>query len=141
MMTAFWILMGIGGAIAFLVFARNKPQEAQVLAVGLVVAVLIYVGFALTGRINQAWIAIEVTGVVAYNLVAGFGLRYSKRWLMLGWLAHPLWDVGIHLIGQGRDFRSSVYVLDCVSFDLLVAAYIATAQLGMLNLRKSNYET
>lgn len=60
---------------------------------------------------------------------------------MLGWLAHPLWDVGLHLIAQGRDFTPSVYAIACLSFDLLVAAYIATTQLGMLNLRKSNYET
>lgn len=84
MMTAFWMLLGMGGAIAFLVIARNKPQEAQVLAVGLVVAALIYVGFALTGRANQAWIEIELIGVVAYSLLAGFGLRYSKWWLTVG---------------------------------------------------------
>ena len=132
--------MGIGGVIAFLVFARNKPQETQVLAVGLVVAALIYVGFALTGRTNQIWIAIEVIGVVAYSLLAGFGLRYSNWWLMLGWLAHPVWDVGLHLSGQGRDFTPSGYAVACLSFDLLVAAYIAAAQLKMFNLRKSNYE-
>ncbi|WP_404800445.1 transposase domain-containing protein, partial [Atlanticothrix silvestris] len=50
------------------------------------------------------WIVIEVAGVGIYGLLALLGLRYSNWWLMLGWMAHPLWDIGLHLVNQGSVF-------------------------------------
>ncbi|MBD2693988.1 DUF6010 family protein [Anabaena catenula] len=137
-----WILFGLVGAISFITLTRIQPkQESQILAIGLVVAALIYIGFAIGGGANQLWIVIEVAGVGVYGLLAVLGLRYSNWWLMLGWMAHPLWDIGLHLVNQGAVFTPAWYVVVCVSFDLLVASYITGVQLNLFNLRKPDYES
>nr|WP_318780372.1 DUF6010 family protein [Atlanticothrix silvestris] len=82
------------------------------------------------------WIVIEVAGVGIYGLLALLGLRYSNWWLMLGWMAHPLWDIGLHLVNQGSVFTPAWYAIACVSFDLLIAMYITGVQIGIFNLRK-----
>lgn len=41
------------------------------------------------------------------------------------WAAHPLWDVGLHLLGGGRDFAPAWYAIACISFDGVVALYLA----------------
>jgi hypothetical protein len=125
MNTIFWLLLGIVLGTAFLAFARAQPgAESRVLPIGLVVAAAIYVLFALYGA-EPAWIAIEVGGVVLYGSLAWLGLRHSLLWLSAGWALHPVWDVGLHLIGGGAVFSPEWYALICVTFDLLVAAYIA----------------
>ncbi len=140
-MTAIWILLGFIGAIAFLALIRVRPKhESLALAVGLVVAALIYVSFAASGDASQPWIAVEVAGIGIYGGLAALGLRYSNWWLMLGWMVHPLWDIGLHLVGEGAAFTPAWYTTTCASFDLLVAAYIAGVQLGRFNLRK-RYES
>ena len=141
-MNIFWILFGLVSAISFIALARIRPsQELLFLTVGLVVAALIYVGFAIGGGQSKLWIAIEVAGVGVYGLLALLGLLYSNWWLMLGWMAHPLWDIGLHILNKGAAFTPVWYAIACVSFDLVVAMYIAIVQLGILNLKKSNYES
>ena len=54
---------------------------------------------------------------------------------MLGWTVHPLWDIGLHLVGRRAAFTPAWYATTCASFDLLVAAYIGGMQLGIFNLR------
>jgi hypothetical protein len=125
MATIFWLLLGIVLGAAFLAFARAQPAaESRVLAIGLLVAAAIYVLFALNGA-EPEWIAVEVGGVVLYGSLAWLGLRHSLLWLSAGWALHPVWDVGVHLIGSGAVFAPAWYALICVTFDLLVAAYIA----------------
>ena len=48
-------------------------------------------------------------------------------WLAAGWAIHPLWDVVLHYLGAGHAFAPEAWAISCVSFDLLVAAYIALA--------------
>ena len=95
------------------------------LATGLVVAALIYVGLATLGGATAPWIGGELIGVALYSALAGLSLRYSLWWLAVGWAAHPAWDVGLHWIGGGAVFTPAWYTVACVSFDLLVAGYIA----------------
>jgi hypothetical protein len=38
---------------------------------------------------------------------------------------HPLWDVGLHYLGPGRSFAPETHAISCLSFDLLVVAFIA----------------
>ena len=52
-------------------------------------------------------------------------MRGSPSWLAFGWALHPAWDAGLHLHGYGASFAPEWYVLACISFDLLVAGYIA----------------
>lgn len=124
-MTMIWLLLGALGALGLLATVRVKPErELQILATGLVVAALIYIGFALIGNASLSWITTEVSGVGIYGLLAVLGLHYSKWWLMLGWLAHPVWDFWLHFIGSGAMFTPIWYPSACVSFNLFVAAYI-----------------
>lgn len=142
MMIIVWILFGLVGVILLLALVRIQPsQESPILAVGLVVAALIYVCFAIGGGATKFWIALEVFGVGSFGLLAVLGLRYSNWWLMLGWMAHPLWDIGLHITSRGAAFTPIWYAIACASFDLLIAIYIASVQLGMFNLRKLHRES
>lgn len=95
------------------------------LAVVLVIAAGVYVGFAADA--GGGWITAEVAGVAVYGGMAALGIRGSRWWLVAGWAAHPLWDVLLHYVGPGRSFAPDTYTIPCLSFDLLVALYIAVA--------------
>ena len=91
------ILVGAMLGALFAIFARAaKAAEVRVLALGLVVAALIYVGLALAGR-GREWLGIEMAGVALFGFLAWLGLRASRWWLATGWAAHVAWDVGLHL--------------------------------------------
>ena len=48
MVPIIWLLLGVLGAIGFIAIIKvDSEKESQILAIGLVVAALIYVGFAL----------------------------------------------------------------------------------------------
>ena len=67
----------------------------------------------------------ELVGVAIFGGVALLGLRGSLWWIVAAWALHPLWDVGLHYLGPGRSFAPETYTIACLSFDLLVAAYVA----------------
>lgn len=145
-MTIVGLLLGAVGAIAFLVATKVKPDaETRVLAIGLVVAAWIYVGFALVAGASLEWVALEIFGVAIYSLFAGLGVRYSSGWLLVGWLAHPLWDLGLHSVGNtvGNTVGSSTTIAPawypplCVSFDLVVAAYVCFVQVKLHLYRRA----
>ena len=69
----------------------------------------------------------ELAGVGIYGTMALRGLRGSPWWLAAGWAAHPIWDVALHYFGPGGSFAPEGYTITCLSFDLLVAAYVAVA--------------
>jgi hypothetical protein len=128
------VLIGgaIGGAIlsliAFLLsrFAGDA-RGRTVLAIGLFAAAGAYFGFAIVGSGSRLWILIELTQVAVFSLLGLYGWRGSPNWLALGWALHPLWDVGVHYVGPGQSFAPLGYVFACLTFDLVVAAYIAIA--------------
>lgn len=119
-----WLPAGIILAFVFIFLARAFDQR-KVFAIGLVVAAFIYVGFAVSGGASAGWIVVEVLGVALYGFAAWLGLRVSPWWLVIGWGAHPVWDVGLHLVGTGREFAPGWYAIICISFDTVVALYIA----------------
>lgn len=120
-----WIILGIGLALLFIAYARRQKlmSERRAYAVGLVVAAVIYVGFGLVWG-NLSWISIEMGGVLAYGMAAWLGIRGSRLWLAAGWLLHVVWDLGLHLFGPGVHIVPEWYAYACLSFDLLVAAYV-----------------
>lgn len=125
MTTVIWLVLGLILGGAFLAFARARQRaEPRVLALGLLAVALIYVGFALTGA-GAWWVLVEAIGVAGYGTLAWFGLRHSTLWLAVGWALHSAWDVVLHLVGAGAAFTPEWYTLTCISFDLLVAGYIA----------------
>ena len=121
-----WFVLGLVLGAVFIVVARRFGirGERRLLAVGLIVAALIYVGFAVAWA-GGAWIAAELGGVVVFGGLAVLGLKRSPLSLAVGWALHPVWDAGLHLMGAGAAFAPTWYVVACISFDFLVGGYIA----------------
>ena len=123
-MTVVWLLLGIFLSAALVAYARTRGDGGRrVFAVALVIAAVLYVGLALA-RAGVFWISIELLGVLTYGTFAWLGLQHSNLWLATGWTLHIVWDVGLHLVGPGAAFAPEGLAIACVSFDLLVAAYV-----------------
>jgi hypothetical protein len=117
-----WLVVGVLLGL-MLIFYVQKRKEKNILAIGLIVAALIYVCFALIwGDIE--WLFIELLGVMIYGVFYLLGTRFSYIWIAVGWMAHPLWDVFLHLQGPGYFVAPEWYAVTCISFDFIVAAYI-----------------
>ena len=121
---AIWLVIGVVLGIVLLTYARTRiRKEKIVLSIGLLVAAFIYVCFALVWG-NFEWFFIELAGVPIYGLFYWLAVRYSYIWLAVGWAAHPIWDVFLHLKGPGHFVAPEWYAVACISFDFLVALYI-----------------
>ena len=118
--------------LAFLLsrFTRDIIGRS-LLAIFLIMAAGAYFGFALLARdflgVGPIWTLVELAGVVIFGTMALLGLRGSVWWLAAGWALHPLWDAGLHYFGPGSSFAPETYAIACISFDWLVAVYIAIA--------------
>jgi hypothetical protein len=133
----------IGGsvlsAVAFLLsrFVRDVAGRAF-LAFFLVVAALAYVVFAVREGESAAWLAGELAGIAIYGAMGVTGVRRSPWWLAAGWALHPVWDVALHYVGPGRTFAPETYTITCLSFDLVVAAYVVVAyRAGLVGDRRA----
>lgn len=121
----------IGGLIAaaflYLFHFGKEDVLKGILALALVVAALIYVGFAVFGvwtkSANFSWLLLEILGVGIYFLFAFSGVKKSMWFLAIGWTAHVLWDTALHF-GENAAFVPDFYPPVCIGFDLAVAAYI-----------------
>jgi len=124
--TGVWLLTGaiLGALFVRGAFARPRYTR-QLLVIVLVLAALAYVLFARDASEMPFWLRIEFVGVGIYGTIGLRGLRGSLWWLVAGWALHPLWDIVLHYLGQGSAFAPSWYTVSCVSFDLVVAGYIA----------------
>lgn len=118
---------GLALGALLILFARWRGQhhEHRVFAIGLVMLPLIYIGFAFVGEAPADWIALEASGILPFGLLAWLGRRRLSLGLAIGWATHVLWDAGLHLGPQAPTFVPKWYVVLCISFDLLVAGYIA----------------
>lgn len=112
----------LGALFALLADSRTRPGEVRLLALGLVVAALVYVAFALS-RADGRWLALEAIGLALFAGLAWLGLRVSLWWLALGWVVHVGWDVGLHL-DRTQPLVGPWYPLACVGFDLVVAGFL-----------------
>ena len=122
----------IGGAavvvIAFLLSRFVSDIAGRtLLATVLFAAAGAYFGFAFNDQTPRVWVLIELVQCIAFGTLGLYGWRGSPFWLALGWLLHPLWDFGVHQLGPGATYAPSRYVLACISFDWVVAAYIFIA--------------
>ena len=99
----------------------------SLLAIALIIAALAYVAFAIGAGQSTLWVVGELVGVGVYGTMGLLGVRGSPMWLAAGWALHPLWDVVLHYFGSGSSFAPISYTIPCISFDLLVAVYIAIA--------------
>jgi hypothetical protein len=119
----------IGGAIlALLAFLLSRFMKDIVgrtlLATMLFAAAGAYFGFAFRLGLTQLWTLIELLHCIAFGTLGLYGWRGSAKWLALGWALHPVWDFPLHYLGPGRIYAPIPYVIFCITFDWVVAAYI-----------------
>jgi hypothetical protein len=112
----FAISAGVALAVPYLLYARRSRDRSRVFGAGLIVAALIYVGFAIAGG-HRTDLLVELGGVVLFAAFAFLGVRHSIHWLALGWVSHVAWDVVLH----PADWW---YPVACIGFDLVVAGAI-----------------
>jgi hypothetical protein len=143
------LLFGLVVVVPYLGVAERKSTRAahHWLGAGLVGAALVYIGFASaflaacphdeddTAAWDELWL--EAAGLLAYGSCYPLSLVFPLQgdgssktrpnWylLALGWLLHPLWDALLHLPGSvGAHVAPEWYVWACMSFDVVVAAYM-----------------
>jgi hypothetical protein len=118
------ILFGgvVGGA--FVVFARRQAphRELVLYSVGLVIAALLYVAFALLLH-GIPHLPLELLGLVVFTFAAGLGLRIWPIVLGLAWIAHGAWDYALHVPPPA--YVPSWYPVWCLGFDVVVGLCIA----------------
>ncbi|UCE85025.1 MAG: hypothetical protein JSU66_11790 [Deltaproteobacteria bacterium] len=118
------VVLGALLGAAFVALARALGRlERTLLAAGLVVAALVYVGMGLTAHPpSELWI--EGVGAGAFLVLAVAGYLGSPLLLAAGWAAHGAWDLVVPLFTDVA-YLSEWYIAACLGFDLALAAYIA----------------
>lgn len=134
------ILAAILVVAAFLLSRFTREIVGRSLLVILLFAAAgAYFGFAVLARdlVGTApiWTLVELAQVVIFGTLALLGLRGSPLWLAAGWALHPVWDFVVHYVGPGRSFAPWSYAIACISFDLLVAAYVVIVY-GLIGARR-----
>ena len=99
------IIFGAVLGAPFVLVARRRQGhgEIRLLAVGLVVAALIYIVLALAAGADRDWLALETAGVGLFGVLAWLGLRTS-----LWWLAAAHEALGFEEVEVIRCFRKSL---------------------------------
>lgn len=131
------IVLGVMLALVLAAVAQRRSTQyaLRVYAIGLFVAALIYLAFALVGQARGRWLLIEGSGVALFGAAAAVGLRVRPLLLALGWAAHVVWDLALHRIGPGAAYTPAWYPWLCVGFDLTLAAIILTRGVMALHER------
>jgi hypothetical protein len=122
----------VGGAVLSVIAFLQSRYVGDVAGRTLLATVLFaaagaYFGFAFSPQTPRVWVLIELLQCIAFGTLGLYGWRGSPYWLALGWLLHPVWDFGVHHLGPGSAFAPLPYVIACISFDWVVAAYIFIA--------------
>jgi hypothetical protein len=133
-MTGAESLSAVLSLIAFLLSRFGKDIIGRtLLATVLFAAAGAYLGFAFVAPVSRLWLLIELLQCIAVGVLGLYGWRGLPKWLALGWALHPLWDFVVHYIGPGT-FAPWTYVIACISFDWVVAAYILIRYRGASRL-------
>ncbi|WP_415894867.1 DUF6010 family protein [Neptuniibacter sp. PT34_22] len=124
--TILWLIFGLAGGGLLIKFAKGRAEQEQIniFGIALMIAALIYIGFAVIYGASSTWLIIETVGVLVYGSFYLLAKRFGLHFLALGWLLHPLWDVCLHLLGAGGHFAPEWYAVMCITFDLVVAVYL-----------------
>ena len=134
MFTLLWLAVGFVLGAVYVSYARSRRSDTKrVFGMGLLIAALIYLAFVFRASDPLFWAVVETAGVVLFGLLGSLGFKGSDWWLVAGWAVHPVWDLGLHYVGPGGAFVPAWFAIACVSFDLLVAAYIALAAFRRAN--------
>lgn len=118
------LLIGVAACGVFIILARRlgHERELRLYALSLVIAAIIYVGFA-ARDVTFGWMALELAGVALFMLAAVLGVKTSRWFLAIGWAAHAAWDILLHKL-LDVSFVPGWYPMICVGFDLLLAGYL-----------------
>ena len=114
----------VAGALTTLVSRQGVRRGVRFWALGLVIAAVIYIGFALRAPASSM-LEVEAAGVGIYGVLALLGAMRSPWYLAVGWLAHIAWD--IFQPAYAREFVPAWYPPACAGFDLVVAVWLARA--------------
>lgn len=117
------VIFGIVCAYGFdALAARRYPEHMLGLwAAGLVVAALIYVGFAAYAGDAFA-IYRDLAGVAGFGAIAWLALKFDARLLSAGWFLHVFWDVVVDT--GAHDVAPDWYAALCLGFDLAATLII-----------------
>lgn len=120
-----YLLLGIAAACGLLIYIRkfSVRKKYHLLALGLFIVSAIYVVFALT-TFNEIWIVVEVVGLLLFLLFIWMAFHYSMWFVVMGWVAHIVWDVGVHP-EEIAPYVPYWYAWICVGFDGVIAVYMA----------------
>jgi len=142
-MIPYFLLGGTVNAIILVVIAFLLSRFTRdiigrsLLVIFLFIAAGAYVGFAVGAGVSGIWVLAQLVHVIVFGTMGLLGLRGSPYWIAAGWALHPLWDFPLHYIGPGHSFAPESWAIACVSFDLVVAAYIVIAYgLGLVGERR-----
>ncbi|PCI77455.1 MAG: hypothetical protein COB20_08075 [SAR86 cluster bacterium] len=139
-MVIVWLALGAILTLPLLLIAKriNKTLWPHIFGVSLLVAALIYIGFALAWGTTE-WLFVEILGVAIYGLFYMLAVRHTIVWLSAGWLLHPIWDVALHLLGPGTHIVPFWYAVACVSFDLVIASFLVIEARHIKNAHNNKF--
>lgn len=118
------VLAGILLATGLSIYIKRFKEKTRltIAALALLIAALIYVLFALVSR-NQLFITIEIVGLMLFLLLIWLAYQYSFWFIVLGWLLHVLWDMGLYP-AETVPYVPQWYAWFCVGFDIVMALYV-----------------
>jgi hypothetical protein len=114
----------VAALLVNLVSRRGLKIAIRTWALALLVAALIYVGFALRAP-GSNMLSLEVAGLMIYGALAGLAPLRSPWYLAAGWPGHIAGDAV-----QPASVRIRIpawYPAACAGFDLVVAVWLAAA--------------
>lgn len=119
------VIAGIFLAAGLLFYIKRFDEKTRLTfsALALFIAAVIYVLFALVSN-NPLFIALEIVGLAFFMLMIWLGYKYSFWFVVLGWLLHVLWDLGLQP-GETVPYVPQWYTWLCLGFDLVIALYLA----------------
>jgi hypothetical protein len=117
------LFAGVVLAVPYVLYAGRARDPIRVFGVGLVVAALVYVVFALIDHGTRRDLLLESCAVLTFGILAVLGIRRSPWYLALGWVAHAGYDVTLHLYRDAL-YGPWWYPVMCLGFDLIVAGAI-----------------
>ncbi len=87
----------------------SRPERArEYYVLTLIIAALIYVVLAFLGGASDWAILVEACGVLVFGVFVLLSVTHDPRWLGIGWLLHPVWDLVLHAPHRPVDARPRV---------------------------------
>ena len=119
------LLAGVLAAFLFIRHVGKRPKRArEYYVLTLIMAALIYVVLAFLGDASDTAIMVEASGVLVFGIFVLLSVTNDPRWLGIGWLLHPVWDLVLHAPIGAWTHAPEWYVWACLAFDVMVGVTI-----------------